>query len=119
RRTAFAPVVPGPPVMSAAALPARTSVAHRPRFSRRTHHQVVTLDVVHRDPEALRADLEYRLGGTVLALNVTEVDYVRDVTVVDVRYRRHASPDGPDAQVPSSPYPTYAVTDARPGRVVR
>ncbi|HLV71433.1 MAG TPA: DUF4956 domain-containing protein [Vulgatibacteraceae bacterium] len=115
----IAAVIPWLAVLLDVVLLAMMYVADHPRFSRRTHHQVVTLDVVHRDPEALRADLEYRLGGTVLALNVTEVDYVRDVTVVDVRYRRHASPDGPDAQVPSSPYPTYAVTDARPGRVVR
>ena len=63
-------------------------VADHPRLSARTEHRVVTLDVIHHDPAALQADLENRLGGTALACNVTEVDYVRDVMIVDVRYRR-------------------------------
>jgi Domain of unknown function (DUF4956) len=47
----------------------------------------VTLDVVHADDAALVADLERRLGGRVMHHVVNEVDYVRDITVVDVRYR--------------------------------
>jgi hypothetical protein len=47
----------------------------------------VTLDTVHADDAALVADLERRLGGRVLHHEVNEVDYVRDITVVDVRYR--------------------------------
>jgi uncharacterized membrane protein len=35
---------------------------------------------------ALRADLERRLGGKVKRMFVKETDYVRDTTVVDVRY---------------------------------
>ena len=58
-----------------------------PRLDARTHRQVIVLDVVHDDPAALRLDLEERLGGRVLRSIVTETDYVRDVTVVDVRYR--------------------------------
>ena len=46
----------------------------------------VTLDVVHADDAALVADLERRLGGRVLRHQVRNVDYVRDTTVVDVRY---------------------------------
>ncbi|MFB4306255.1 DUF4956 domain-containing protein [Actinomadura sp. GTD37] len=60
--------------------------ADHPRLPDRTRHRLITLDVVHRDDAALRADLENRLGGTVLRQEVTEVDYVRDVMVVDVRY---------------------------------
>ncbi|MGN9838364.1 DUF4956 domain-containing protein [Nonomuraea sp. H19] len=52
----------------------------------RTRHQVVTLDVVYADQDLLRADLESRLRARVLQCVVTQVDYVRDVTVVDVRY---------------------------------
>ena len=52
----------------------------------RGRRQVVTLDVVHPDESALRADLEQRLGGRVKRLFVKETDYVRDTTVVDVRY---------------------------------
>jgi hypothetical protein len=62
--------------------------ADHPHFLSNTRHRLITLDVVHDDDRALRADLENRLGGIVLRQSVTEVDYVRDVMVVDVRYRR-------------------------------
>ncbi|MEO3871680.1 DUF4956 domain-containing protein [Nonomuraea sp. B12E4] len=61
-------------------------VAGHPGLLGRTRHQMVTLDVVYADPELLRVDLESRLRGRVLDCVVTQVDYVRDVTVVDVRY---------------------------------
>ncbi|MCK2221889.1 DUF4956 domain-containing protein [Actinomadura sp. ATCC 31491] len=61
-------------------------VADHPALLGRTRHQVVTLDVVHADPDLLRVDLESRLRARVLQCVVTQVDYVRDVTVVDVRY---------------------------------
>jgi len=47
----------------------------------------VTLDVVHAEDAALVADLERRLGGQVLHHRVKDIDYVRDIMVVDVRYR--------------------------------
>ena len=53
----------------------------------RTRRVGITLDVVHADDAALVADLERRLGGRVVRHQVDEVDYVRDITVVDVRYR--------------------------------
>ncbi|MFC5722313.1 DUF4956 domain-containing protein [Streptomyces gamaensis] len=66
-----------------------------PTRSRRT---VVTLDTVHRDPAALRADLARRLGEP-LHWTVMEVDYVRDLMVVDVRYLdpRHEPDAHPEA----------------------
>jgi hypothetical protein len=45
----------------------------------------VTLDTVHTGDAALVADLERRLGARVVHHMVKEVDYVRDITVVDVR----------------------------------
>ncbi len=60
--------------------------ADHPRLLGRTRHQVVTLDVVHADQALLRADLESRLGGRVLQCSVTQADYVRDISVVDVRF---------------------------------
>jgi hypothetical protein len=53
----------------------------------RTRRVEITLDMVHADDAALVADLERRLGGRVMYHQVDEVDYVRDITVVDVRYR--------------------------------
>jgi hypothetical protein len=52
----------------------------------RSQHHVVTLDVVHASPTALVADLERRLGGRVTHCIVKELDYVRDITRVDVRF---------------------------------
>jgi hypothetical protein len=63
-----------------------TYFADHPMMLGRTRQQVVTLDVVHADPELLKADLEGRLRARVKQCVVTQVDYVRDVTVVDVRY---------------------------------
>jgi hypothetical protein len=52
----------------------------------RARRQVVTLDMVYPSEAHLRQDLESRLGGKVKRLFVKETDYVRDTTVVDVRY---------------------------------
>ncbi|MEU7133670.1 DUF4956 domain-containing protein [Streptomyces sp. NPDC046261] len=60
--------------------------ADHPKLFARSRRTLVTLDVVHADPAALRADLARRLGEP-LNWTVMEVDYVRDLTVVDVRYR--------------------------------
>ncbi|MFI7126780.1 DUF4956 domain-containing protein [Nonomuraea sp. NPDC050153] len=61
-------------------------VADHPALLGRTRHQVITLDVVHSDPHLLRVDLESRLRAHVVHYVVTQIDYVRDITVVDVRY---------------------------------
>ncbi|MEU6114027.1 DUF4956 domain-containing protein [Streptomyces sp. NPDC047117] len=60
--------------------------ADHPKLLTRSRRTVVTLDVVHTDPAALRADLARRVGEP-LNWTVKQVDFVRDVTVVDVRYR--------------------------------
>ena len=52
----------------------------------------VHLDVVHADDASLVADLERRLGGTVLHHEVNDVDYVRQTMLVDVRYRAGTRP---------------------------
>lgn len=51
----------------------------------------VVLDTIHEDVNALVADLERRLRGEVLHHIVDDIDYVREVMVIDVRYR----PDNP------------------------
>ncbi|WP_078870848.1 DUF4956 domain-containing protein [Streptomyces caatingaensis] len=63
-------------------------VADSPLLPARSRRVLVTLDTVHACPAALRADLALRLGEP-LDWTVTEVDYVRDLMVVDVRYREH------------------------------
>lgn len=57
--------------------------------------QVVTLDTVHPHEEALRLDLEARLNARVLHMLVRQTDFVREVTVVDVRLRPLPADDGP------------------------
>lgn len=69
--------------------------ADHPRLPPRAEHRVVTLDVVHPNEVALAADLENRLGGTLLRHSVIEADYVRDITVVDVRFRPSAGQRAP------------------------
>jgi hypothetical protein len=61
-------------------------VADHPRLLSGSRRAVVTLDVVHTDGAALRADLARRLGEP-LRWTVQEVDFVRDLMVVDVRFR--------------------------------
>src|SRR5680860_1463685 len=61
--------------------------ADHPRFARKTYRQTVTLDVAHPDVMELKKALEVLLGAKVLHLVVQELDLVRDLTVVDVRFR--------------------------------
>ncbi|RSN40943.1 MULTISPECIES: DUF4956 domain-containing protein [Actinomadura] len=107
----IAAVIPWLAVLLDAVLLAMMYVADHPRLAPRTQRRVVTLDVVHADPAALHADLEHRLGGTVLSCTVTEVDYVRDVSIVDVRYRRAEQKPRP-ADV-ATPYPTRPAWSVR------
>lgn len=62
-------------------------VADHPRFAPTTYRQTVTLDVAYPDHETLKAALEVLLGAKVLHVVVQDLDMVRDLTVVDVRFR--------------------------------
>jgi hypothetical protein len=62
-------------------------VADHPRFAPKTYRQTVTLDVAYPDLETLTVALEKLLGAKVLRVVVQELDMVRDLTVVDVRFR--------------------------------
>ena len=46
----------------------------------------ITLDCIHDNDTALRADLEHRLGVRVVDFTVLECDYVREVTRLTIRY---------------------------------
>lgn len=62
-------------------------VVDHPALLPRSRHQVVRLDRALSDETELRAELGRRLGGTVTALRVQQLDLVNDSTLVDVRYR--------------------------------
>lgn len=62
-------------------------VADHPRLFSRHRQQTMTLDQAITDEVQLAARLEQLLGAKVQRVIVAETDLVRDVTVVDVRYR--------------------------------
>ncbi|GHG72704.1 DUF4956 domain-containing protein [Streptomyces griseocarneus] len=76
--------------------------ADHPRLYARSRRSVITLDTVHADPAGLRADLARRLGEP-LHWTVMEIDYVRDLTVVDVRYREPEPGTPPQAATADRP----------------
>jgi hypothetical protein len=61
--------------------------ADHPALLSRSRHHVVRLDRALSDDAGLRAELGERLGGTVTAITVQELDLVNDTTLVDVRFR--------------------------------
>lgn len=65
--------------------------ADHPRFAARTRRHLVLLDHAHPDPVEREQVLAALLGGTVLHVEVIELDLVRDVTQVDVRFRLPAT----------------------------
>ena len=65
-------------------------LADHPRFAPRTLRQTVTIDVAHPNRDTLKAALEALLDAEVLHVVVQELDMVRDLTVVDVRFRTNA-----------------------------
>ncbi|MFG7945779.1 DUF4956 domain-containing protein [Streptomyces cacaoi] len=99
--------------------------ADHPRLYARTRRTVVTLDAAVTEPEAVRARISARLGEP-LAWKVTEVDYVRDLTVVDVRFRqpsphspqsRHTAPAHAHRTRPETPPEPAGTRTPEPGRV--
>ncbi|KOT96091.1 DUF4956 domain-containing protein [Streptomyces sp. WAC 06783] len=91
--------------------------ADHPRLMARTRRTVVTLDTVHADPQAVRDDLARRLGAP-LNWTVNEVDYVRDLMVVDVRFRLPDTSTAPTRTAPPDEHSrrtrTPAPSDAHP-----
>lgn len=63
-------------------------VLDHPRMLAASRRQVVTLDQAIADEDEVRDWLADRLNADVRHLSISEVDYVRDLTVVDVRFRR-------------------------------
>lgn len=80
-------------------------VADHPRFASRTSRQTVTLDAAYPRHEQLTAALEELLQAKVLRTVVLELDLVRDMTVVDVRFRTLAPAPAPTQHVPAQHAP--------------
>jgi hypothetical protein len=74
------------PAVSAVLVAIMYAVDH-PRLGARTHRQLVTLDVAYPDRAELHRALQRLLAAEVRHVVVLEIDLVRDVTVVDVRFR--------------------------------
>lgn len=72
-------------------------VVDHPSLGVGIHRQVLTLDRAHLDQPGLRGDLRRLLGADVRHVVVLEVDLVRDVTVVDVRFRTPAAERQPES----------------------
>ena len=72
-------------VLIAVALLAAWAIDH-PRLDAPSRRMLVTLEQVFANDDALRAQLELRLGARILDVTVLEVDYVRETTHADVRY---------------------------------
>jgi Domain of unknown function (DUF4956) len=70
--------------LAAAALGAVLVLDH-PRLLRATRSMAVTLELVFGDHDALRRHLEERLNVDLVDVRVVEVDYVREVTRVELR----------------------------------
>ena len=92
--------------LSAAVLLCLFFVDH-PALYRRTIRQAVTLDTIHADPRALRAELERRLGIEIVDITVQEIDYVRETMRLIVRSAAPAGMPEPADIVPEE------VADAR------
>lgn len=65
-------------------------VMDHPRLLRKVGRQQITLDTIHSNEQELRADLERRLKVRVLDYAIAHVDYVREITVLNVRFANEA-----------------------------
>ncbi|GAA2165321.1 uncharacterized protein DUF4956 [Humibacillus xanthopallidus] len=70
-------------------------VADHPALLAKSRRQLVTIDAAIADERELRTELEQRLGADVRHFIVQELDFVRDLTVVDVRFREGVRPCRP------------------------
>ncbi|QEP05948.1 DUF4956 domain-containing protein [Glutamicibacter sp. ZJUTW] len=70
-------------------------LADHPSFAPRTERQTVTLERAYPKKVDLQAALEELLDAKVLRTVVVELDMVRDLTIVDVRFRTNAAGSKP------------------------
>jgi hypothetical protein len=90
-------------------------VVDHPRLFRRVRRQIVTMDVAYTDERLLRDALSRLFGTELRHFVVLDLDLVRDVTKVDVRYR---APKQSIAR--RSPPPGWVdAVQPQPGRMLR
>ena len=77
-------------------------VADHPSFAPRTERQTVTLEKAYPKKAELQAALEQLLDAKVLRTVVIELDMVRDLTIVDVRFRTNAGASAKTADHPGN-----------------
>ena len=82
-----------------------TYLADHPRLLRGARRQLLTLDVALPDEAQLREHIRSRLNIDVRHLIVQELDFVRDLTVVDIRYRVPPRPPHPRGGPPPRRWP--------------
>ena len=85
-----------------------------PRFHAGYRQQMVTVDAVYTSEAALIGRLESLLDGKVQRIVVSHTDLVRDLTLVDVRYRTLTGSDAPDGLLPPAP---HSAVDHRPAQL--
>lgn len=76
----------------AALVLAAPAVIDHPRLLRKSHRLEITLERAITDRDELRQAVEERLDGRVVALEVLDLDYVREVTRVEVHVVERPSP---------------------------
>ena len=91
--------------LATVAVAAAAAIDH-PRLVRHSKRTELVLEVVFADEDALRRHVEERLNADVGDLSVLEIDFVRDITRVAVRYRSR-----PSRAPASSEEPHVAVGD--------
>lgn len=105
------------PLLLTVLLVAVVAVVDHPRLRPRTRRLELTLDRAYASPELARGEVAMRLKATVLDVNIREVDYVREITRVGVRYLvdppRRERRVGPPAPVPAEPVAPVSATYGR------
>ncbi len=98
----------------AAAIVGVFALVDQPRMHAPYRHQQVTLDAVYTSEAALIRHLEDLLGATVQRIVVLNTDLVRDLTVVDVRFRKVTGAATPSPEVPADDAMAFVTTPLRP-----
>ena len=80
--------------------------------SRPVQRLLLVLDEVYADETALRAEVERRMGARPIGLTMLEIDYVRDITRLEVEY-------GPQSAPTPAPDPLLARPRTVQGAVAR